>query len=101
MKTHKRSIWFPVLLSFLAGAVVVWQLATEHVMRVFAVPAMLLAWGLLLALWWALGASSAVVKLLRVAVVGVVVVVLVLGIRNLVRYEGSASGSAPPAGSAT
>lgn len=71
-----------------------WQELTAHMARGFAVPILFLLWALGVALLWAF--SSRPGRLRRLLSVGVVAGLLIFAARQVLRYEGSADGTARP-----
>ncbi|OYW27018.1 MAG: hypothetical protein B7Z47_07040, partial [Chthoniobacter sp. 12-60-6] len=85
---------FPLILTLLLGGLFAWLWTTDHTFRAAGVMLLIPLWLLLLGLWWALHRRGVRLKRLGVFVLGVIAVVA--GFRFLVRYEGSADGSAMP-----
>ncbi|WP_395751063.1 PQQ-binding-like beta-propeller repeat protein [Prosthecobacter sp.] len=85
---------FPLILTLLVGAVFAWLWSTDHTFRAASVMLLLPLYLLLLGLWWALHKSGVRLKRLGLFILGVIVIGG--GARLLLRYEGSADGSAMP-----
>lgn len=91
----RRSLVFPAVTIVVVGAVIAWMQATGHVARAFASPALALLALLVIACWWALGSRPGrrVANLLAVLLTFVAVG---FALTKLLRYDGSADGSALP-----
>jgi outer membrane protein assembly factor BamB len=85
---------FPLFLTLLLGGLFAWAWATDHTFRAASVMLLIPLWLLLLGLWWALHRRGVRLKRLALFVVGTIAVVATF--RSLLRYEGSADGSAMP-----
>ncbi|WP_395740854.1 PQQ-binding-like beta-propeller repeat protein [Prosthecobacter sp.] len=85
---------FPVILTLLCGGLFAWLWATDHVFRAASVMFLIPLWLLILGLWWALHKGGVRLKRLGLFVLGVAAIAGAF--RMLVRYEGSADGSAMP-----
>lgn len=85
---------FPLFLTLILGGISAWLWLDSHVMRAVSVIFLLPLWLVLMGLWWALHRRGARLKRLGLFVLCGIVVVNVF--RFLVRYEGSADGSAFP-----
>ncbi|HRK13151.1 MAG TPA: PQQ-like beta-propeller repeat protein [Prosthecobacter sp.] len=90
----RRSFTFPIVIILLPAALAAWLLATDHVARSLGVVLLSLLVVLLLCLWWALGARGR--RLKRLALVLLAGAALWGAGRLLLRYEGSADGTAMP-----
>lgn len=90
-----RRRWFAfAFLTLIAAGLIAWQEVTAHMARGFAVPIIVLLWALGGALLWAAAARPGrIVRLLGVTVVAGALVFLA---RQVLRYEGSADGTARP-----
>ncbi|MDZ4403918.1 PQQ-binding-like beta-propeller repeat protein [Prosthecobacter sp.] len=85
---------FPLFVTLILGGLLAWQWLTDHVFRSGMLMIGVPLWLILIGLWWALRLKGARLKRLGLFVLGFVVVVTAF--RFLVRYEGSADGSAFP-----
>ncbi|WP_395746218.1 PQQ-binding-like beta-propeller repeat protein [Prosthecobacter sp.] len=85
---------FPLILTLLAGGLLAGLWATAHTFRAAGVMFLIPLWLLLLGLWWALHRRGVRLKRLGLFVLGVAAIVMAF--RSLLRYEGSADGSALP-----
>jgi outer membrane protein assembly factor BamB len=85
---------FPLILTLLLGGLFAWAWATDHTFRAASVMLLIPLWLLLLGLWWALHRRGMRLKRLALFVVGTIAIVAAF--RSLLRYEGSADGSAMP-----
>lgn len=85
---------FPLILTLLFGGLLVWLWLTDHVFRSGGLMILIPLWFILVGLWWALRQRGARLKRLGFFVLGFIT--LVAAFRFLVRYEGSADGSAFP-----
>lgn len=85
---------FPLFLTLLVGGLFAWLWGTDHTFRAASVMLLLPLWLLLLGLWWALHRRGVRLKRLGLFVAGVIAIAVAF--RSLVRYEGSADGSALP-----
>jgi outer membrane protein assembly factor BamB len=91
---RRRFPLFPLIVIAITAAVLAWQFATDHFARSFAAMALPLLAALIIGLWWALRTPGR--RLKRLAVVALVVVLGVLVKTKLLRYDGSADGTALP-----
>lgn len=85
---------FPLILTLLFGGLLTWLWATDHVFRSGGLMILIPLWLVLNGLWWALHKRGVRLKRLGLFVLGFIAVVSAF--RFLVRYEGSADGSAFP-----
>ena len=85
---------FPLFLTLLFGGLLAWLWATDNVFRSGGLMIFIPLWLFLLGLWWALHRRGVRLKRLGLFVLGTIGVVAAF--RSLVRYEGSADGSALP-----
>lgn len=92
--TSRRLPLFPVISAALLAGVSVWMFATGHVARSFAAIIFALLWLLLTGIWWAMRVKGR--KLARLVSLVAVIAIIVAGFKLLLRYEGSADGSAMP-----
>lgn len=90
----RRLLCFPVVSAAIFTAVIAWMFGTGQFVRSFATIAFVLAWLLLTGFWWALRVKGR--KLARLGVFVVVVFAVGVAFKTLVRYDGSADGSALP-----
>lgn len=81
---------FPLILTLIAAGISVWMWSTTHVMRAITVMALLPLYLILMGVWWALRRPGARLRRLAVVVAGIALAFALL------RYEGSADGSAMP-----
>ena len=94
MSPRSRSWSLPLLVTTLLGGVVVWQISTAHMARGILVPVIALAWAVFMALW--LAAAPRPGKWRRVTMVFTLVALLGIAALALLRYDGSADGTARP-----
>lgn len=80
--------------AMIVATVIAWMFATGQFVRSFASIALALLWMLLTGLWWAFRAHGR--RLARLGILALVVIVLVTAFKLLLRYDGSADGSALP-----
>ena len=92
--TSRRLPLFPVISAALLAGVSFWMFATGHVARSFGAIIFALLWLLLTGIWWAMRVKGR--KLARLASLVAVIAIIVAGFKLLLRYEGSADGSAMP-----
>jgi len=85
---------FPLFLTLLFGGLLAWLWATDHVFRSGGLMILIPLWLILFGLWWALHLRGARMKRLGVFILGVIAVVAAF--KYLIRYDGSADGSAFP-----
>jgi outer membrane protein assembly factor BamB len=85
---------FPLFLTLLIGGFLAWLWVTDHVFRSGGLMIFIPLWLFLLGLWWALHRRGVRLKRLGLFVLGTIA--FVAAFRSLVRYEGSADGSAFP-----
>ena len=85
---------FPLFLTLLIGGFLAWLWVTDHVFRSAGLMIFIPLWLFLMGLWWALHRSGLRLKRLGLFVLGTIA--CVAAFRSLVRYEGSADGSAFP-----
>lgn len=85
---------FPVIVLVLASALSAWMFATDHFARWFGAIALALFSALLIGVWWALNKRDHRIK--RLAVFAGSLAFLIVGFRQLLRYEGSADGTSLP-----
>lgn len=90
----RRLPLFPVITGALLIGVVSWLFATGHVARSFGAVILTLLWLLLTGAWWALRVKGR--KLVRLGVLIVVILTCIGAFKTLLRYDGSADGSAMP-----
>lgn len=96
MSTSRRRIpLFPLIVVLLAGGMTAWMFVTGHFARSFGAIGLALLAAILISLWWALRGRGWW-KLPRLGIVVLAAVALVFIGKKLVRYEGSADGSARP-----
>jgi outer membrane protein assembly factor BamB len=84
----------PLVLTLIFGGLLAWLWATDHVFRSGGLIILIPLWCVLNGLWWALHRQGVRLRRLCMFVVGLVAIVSAF--RFLVRYEGSADGSAFP-----
>lgn len=92
--TNRRLPLFPIVTAALIAGVIAWMFATGHFARSFAAVALVLLWLLLTGFWWTLRTKGR--RIARLVVLAIVVVALAGAFKNLLRYDGSADGSALP-----
>ncbi|MFN0079719.1 MAG: PQQ-binding-like beta-propeller repeat protein [Prosthecobacter sp.] len=85
---------FPLILTLIIAGLLSWLWLTDHVFRSGGLMILTPLWLLLMGLWWALHRSGVRLKRLGLFVLGFVAVMATF--RFLIRYEGSADGSALP-----
>ena len=85
---------FPLFLTILFGGLLAWLWATDHVFRSGGLMILIPLWLLLFGLWWALHLRG--VRLKRTGIFILWVVAVVAAFRYVIRYDGSADGSAFP-----
>ena len=85
---------FPFFLTLLFGGLLAWLWLTDHVFRSGGLMILIPLWLILIGLWWALHRSGVRLKRLGLVIVGFIA--LGAAFRYLVRYDGSADGSAFP-----
>ncbi|MCX6849812.1 MAG: PQQ-binding-like beta-propeller repeat protein [Verrucomicrobia bacterium] len=85
---------FPLFLTLLFGGLLAWLWATDHVFRSGGLMILIPLWLILFGLWWALHLRGARMKRLGVFILGVMAVIAAF--KYLIRYDGSADGSAFP-----
>lgn len=90
----RRFLCFPVISAAIFTATIAWMFATGQFARSFAAIGLVLVWLLLTGFWWAFRVKGR--KLARLAVLFVAVLALLGAFKALVRYDGSADGSALP-----
>ncbi len=85
---------FPLFLTLLFGGLLAWLWATDHVFRSGGLMILIPLWLLLFSLWWALHLRGVRLKRLGLFILGVIAVMAAF--KFLIRYDGSADGSAFP-----
>lgn len=85
---------FPLILTLLFGGLLTWLFTTDHTFRAGGVMILPPLWLILVGLWWALRQRG--VRLKRLGLFALGCIAVVAGFRLLVRYDGSADGSAWP-----
>lgn len=85
---------FPLFLTLLFGGLLAWLWATDHVFRSGGLMILIPLWLILFGLWWALHLRGVRLKRLGVFILGAIAVIAAF--KYLIRYEGSADGSAFP-----
>lgn len=85
---------FPLFLTLLFGGLLAWLWATDHVFRSGGLMILIPLWLILFGLWWALHLRGVRLKRLGVFILGVIAVIAAF--KYLIRYDGSADGSAFP-----
>lgn len=91
----RRSLVFPAVTAVVIGAVIAWMQVTGHVARAFASPALALLGLLVTACWWALGSCPGR-KVRNLLAVLLMFTAVGFALTKLLRYDGSADGSALP-----
>ncbi len=93
--SRRRRSWFVlILISVIALGLIAWQEGTAHMARGFAVPIIGLIWLLSVALFWAAAARPG--RWWRLLGIVLVAGVVAFAAPRLLRYEGSADGTARP-----
>ncbi len=90
----RRSLLFPILVCLLAGGLVAWLHLSQHTMRSPGSLIVGLLGLLLISLWWALGRAGQ--RLKRLFFLLLIGTLLGISARRVIRYEGSADGTAMP-----
>lgn len=85
---------FPLFLTLLFGGLLAWLWATDHVFRSGGLMILTPLWLILFGLWWALHRRGLRLKRLGLFVLGVLAIMAAF--KYLIRYDGSADGSAFP-----
>lgn len=94
MLAPSRSWFLPLIVTLLLGGMVFWQLGTAHMARGILVPAISVAWMVFMLVWLAAAPGPR----RRWRVTGAVLLVVLAGAaaKWLLRYDGSADGTARP-----
>ncbi len=90
----RRLPLFPLISAALIAGVLLWMFATGHVARSFGAVILILVWLVLTGVWWALRRKGR--RLVRLATLVVSIAAIFGALKFMVRYEGSADGSAMP-----
>lgn len=90
----RRLFSFPLISAAIIASVIAWMFATGHIARSFGAILLVLAWLLMTGCWWALRVPGR--KLARLAALVVVTFIIGVAFKMLVRYDGSADGTALP-----
>jgi len=85
---------FPLIVTLVIAGLIAWQQITAHVMRSLGTLILMVLWLVLLGLWWALRKRG--VHLIRLGILIVGFAAISFTARRVLRYEGSADGSAFP-----
>ncbi len=94
MSARSRSWSLPIIVTLLLGGIVVWQVSTAHMARGILVPVVGIIWVAFLAFW--LAAAPRPGRWRRVIAVFLVLLLLAITAKLLLRYDGSADGTARP-----
>ncbi len=95
MSTASRRVpLYPVIVLLITGSLLAWLMATQHYARGFAAIGLPLLAAILIGFWWALRAPGKRLKRLGMMILAIGLLLVVR--LKLVRYEGSADGTALP-----